>query len=152
VSFREIYEAASEVLESGTIGLRLPVIELVREARRVGHTPWILTGSVCCVAWALADRLEIPRQQVIGVEMIEQDGRVIGLGDARLTVGEGKVLRWQTRVGLPPVLAIGDSESDLPILEQATVAGILLDPVAALQKKAADRGIHTWELSGSENR
>ena len=148
----QVYEASAVLLETGKIVIRKPVLDLIRRFEDVGHVSWILTGSVNWVAWALADRIGIPRNRVIGVKLEVLQDRIHGRGDLHLNVGQGKVDQWHQRVELDPVLAIGDSMSDLPILRSACAAGILLlHSESPLREEVEAQGLFTWSLESMKN-
>lgn len=109
-----------------------PMVELARALATAGVEPWIVSASAQPLVEALAERVAIPRDRVIGVRMRHDDaGRVTEAfevledGVPMITWYVGK-RRWIERViAAQPVFAAGDSDGDLAMLLDAEVRLVL---------------------------
>ncbi len=131
------------------IRLQPPMVELVRTLQSRGVDVWIVSGSQQQLVEVAAVHAGIPRDRVLGAQLeADARGRLLpGLvpcgadGAERMPYGEGKrcvinrtVFRLppelQAGVAPPPfraVLAAGDSDGDLPMLQDATLVRLALD-------------------------
>ena len=96
-------------------GLRVhdEMSQLIGGLHAVGAHVFIVTASSEWIAHHVADRLKIPRDRVIGMRL--DPSRPFGALTPPLTHREGKAEALRGR-GVRPVLAIGDSESDVEML------------------------------------
>lgn len=131
------------------IRLQPPMVDLVHALHSQGVEVWIVSASEQHLVEATAAHAGIPRERVLGVQMaLDAHGRLSPAlvpcgadGVERMSFGEGKrCVINRTVFGIPPerqaelaapllraVLAAGDSDGDVPMLQDATEVRLALD-------------------------
>ncbi len=105
------------------VPLRDPIVALARELRAAGHRVWILTGSAEAIGRVVADHLGLDPARVIGLRLEEDEaGRFTSRPIPPIPCGPGKVEAAEARIGRPIAFTIGDSWTDLPLLQRAACA------------------------------
>lgn len=109
-----------------------PMVELVHALEAAGVEVWIVSASAQPIVEELAGRIGIARERVIGVRT-ERDGD--GRATARWVWMEetGPVIPWhvgkrrwiERRIGARPILAAGDSDGDLAMLQDAELRVVI---------------------------
>ena len=107
-----------------------PMLEVLDYLRSQGFTPYIVSGGDTGFMRAFAEKVYgIPPQQVIGSRFVTQyqlkDGKPSILRTAKIAHnddGAGKPESIDSVIGRRPILAFGNSDGDLPML-QWTAAG-----------------------------
>jgi HAD superfamily phosphoserine phosphatase-like hydrolase len=120
-------EALSIGERRGHLEIREPIRELVWALHRHGWDVWIVTASPEVLVQALAERMGIHPDRVVGMRSpLGGDGRYAPIVTDPITFREGKVEALRAAAGRDPVFAAGDSGSDAPLLGTARYA-LLLD-------------------------
>jgi phosphoglycolate phosphatase-like HAD superfamily hydrolase len=105
-----------------------PQLELLRYLRANGFQTWIVTGGTVEFVRAFSDRAYgIPPQQVVGssqsVRYAVVDGARVLVRDPRFEFnddGPGKPVGIYKQIGRRPILAFGNSDGDLQMLQYTT--------------------------------
>lgn len=151
--------------------LHRPMIELARALEEVGVEVWIVSASAQPIVEAIAESAGLRADRVIGVRLARGAGGVLesaleACGETGADGDEGPVMTWlegkrcwinRVIFELPPsrqrarqedpalraVIAAGDSDGDVAMLEDATVIRVVLDrgqPALARAIAAGDPG------------
>ncbi len=83
--------------------------------------------------WAVlpgTDRIGVPRDRVLAIEIEVADGRLTGIPRPGITQGPGKVTRIQRDIGRVPVFGAGNSVDDLPMLRHVSEGAVVVNPGA----------------------
>ena len=107
-----------------------PFKEMVGLVKFMLEKEWkvfIVTASPEPIIQEISKVFSIPKENVIGMKLAENNGVSTSRIIEPYTYGEGKVKALWERVGATPDLAFGDSENDFPLLKSATRFGVLLD-------------------------
>jgi phosphoserine phosphatase len=129
-----------------------PMLELLDYLRRAGFKTYIVSGGGADFMRPWAERVYgIPPEQVLGSE-IElrfeiQDGKPVLRREPKVAFvddREGKPVRIQRQIGRLPILAFGNSDGDLQMLQWTTAGsgrrlGLLLHHTDAAREYAYDR-------------
>ncbi len=81
--------------------------------------------------WAVlpgTDRIGVPRDRVLAIEVEIVDGRLTGRPRPGITQGPGKVTRIQRDIGRVPVFGAGNSVDDLPMLRCVSEGAVVVNP------------------------
>lgn len=110
-----------------------------------GFPIWLCSASPRWIVEAAADRLGVPRAQVIGVDA-ELDGAVLSRRIvAPVTCGPGKVT-WLERKGVAPVIGFGNGELDLDMLAFCRHAVVVAPPDAAPNALVREAAVRGWPV------
>lgn len=136
-----------------------PMLELLRYLRDRGYQTYIVSGGGVDFIRAFAEqRYSIPPNRVIGslgqMEAVEAEGRMVLMkrpGIAWLDDGQNKALAIERVIGQRPVLAVGNSDGDYPMLVWTTEGegprlGILVHHTDKAREYAYDRESHIGQL------
>lgn len=137
-----------------------PMLELLRYLRAKGFTTWIVSGGDVAFMrpWA-EETYGVPRAQIIGSTAgLRLDARDGGAALVRLPSmdfvddGPGKVLAIDRIIGRRPVIAFGNSDGDLEMLEWTTDGpgprfAAIVHHTDATREWAYDRASHVGRLS-----
>ncbi|EMK02325.1 HAD phosphoserine phosphatase-like hydrolase, family IB [Leptospira sp. B5-022] len=105
-----------------------PMLELVKELEKAGTKIWIVTASPEPVIQMVSERWGIPKENVLGMRLIEKIGILSHELIEPFTYGIGKVKLLNLANGNQGFdLAFGDSENDFPMLSHVRSKGIFLD-------------------------
>ncbi len=116
---------------------------LIERLTARGFEVWVVTASPERVVQKLAPHLGVPASRVIGNRLRLEGGRYTDTVLPPLTTGAGKVEAIRQRIGVRPLLAVGDSASDTEMLDAAEL-GVLVDrDDPALRRRAR---AHGWAL------
>jgi len=124
----EVTAAVDDWVSEGRVWLRDQVVALVRATDAAGHRAWLVTGGSVWVGRAVAIRVGIAADRVIGVESVMEDGRLTDQIIQPVSAGAGKVVAWTHRNGTRPLLTLGDSRHDLPLMAASEFGGVLVHP------------------------
>lgn len=115
------WHAWSGGLASGDLAERPEIRELMWILQRCGWDVWIVSASHEALVEVAAQRYGIPAGRVVGMRLaIDEQGVLLPRVEEPVTYREGKVRAIEARIGRRPALAVGDAETDLDMLEQAT--------------------------------
>ncbi|MGC6417686.1 MAG: HAD family hydrolase [Bradymonadia bacterium] len=103
------------------------MIELLQALDAYGFSTWIISSSNAYIVRALARRAGFPEERVLGIELQTQGGRYTDQVVDPAPINEGKLELFLDTVGRSPVLAIGDSMNDFPLLENCEGVSIAID-------------------------
>jgi phosphoserine phosphatase len=108
---------------------------------QAGYEVWVVSASPLWPVVAGANFLGVSPDRVIGVECARSQGRLTREVLRPVPCGAGKVARLKEK-GVRPVLAVGNGELDLPMLEWAERALVIAPPGEdnPLVKQASERG------------
>ncbi|MBY5921520.1 HAD family hydrolase [Ferrimonas balearica] len=136
-----------------------PMLELLRYLRDRRYRVYIVSGGGSDFIRAFSSELYgIPPNQVIGslgnLEAVELDGRLVLMkrpGIAWLDDGLNKALAIERVIGQRPVLAVGNSDGDYPMLVWTTEGegprlGVLVHHTDKTREYAYDRDSHIGKL------
>lgn len=115
---------------------------LLARLTQAGFTPWICSASPRWAVLPGARALGVEAARVIGVTCGVEHGALSGRVDLPVTCGPGKVT-WLQRHGVAPVLAFGNGDLDVNMLEasaRAVVVAPLDGPDNSLVAEAKRRG------------
>jgi phosphoserine phosphatase len=124
----EVTAAVDDCFAEGRVQLHEQVVELVRATHAAGHRAWLVTGGSVWVGRAVAIRVGIAADRVIGVESVMEDGRLTDQIIEPVSAGAGKVVAWTQRNDTRPLLTLGDSRHDLPLMAASELGGVLVHP------------------------
>jgi phosphatidylglycerophosphatase C len=114
---------------------------LLAQLAQAGYQPWIVSASPLWPVLSGARVLQVPANQVIGVDCELDEGELTTRVIEPVPCGPGKVTHLQQR-GVRPVLAVGNGELDLDMLAFAERALVVapLEEHNLLVAEAARRG------------
>lgn len=152
---REVRQLALDTLregeQTGQLGIREPMRELVWALQRHGWEVWVVTASAEALVQAVAERMGIPPDRVVGMRSpLQDDGRYGVEVSEPVTYREGKLTALRRVAGRHPVFAAGDSRSDQPMMAAARYA-LLLDRGDEGLRADAERA-EWWIQSGERIR
>ena len=112
---------------------------------------WIVSASNRWMVEIAVESLPVMPERVLGMEVQVEGGRLTEQLLPPITNGHGKVEAIRERIGVQPVLAVGNSVHDAAMLNHALL-GILVsggpEPMAAdLAALAATSGWTPWDLA-----
>lgn len=108
------------------------VVDVVAALQHSGIEPWIVTYGFEFIARELAPTLGIDPAHVTGSRAPSRDGAFVGGVESTRP-------KWQMvrdDVGGVPLLAFGDSASDLSMIDQAVAHGFIVNPVTDGMREA----------------
>jgi phosphoserine phosphatase len=111
-------------LDEGAIRGRPPVLALLRALAGAGHRVVVVTGSLRLVAEALVAALDLPVGGVIGQELVMRGARLGGRISGPVLCGAGKVRAWREAGLDAPLLVVGDTPADLPLMGIAVLGAV----------------------------
>ncbi len=136
---------AEDLLRSGLtehrLALRPEMAWLIDLLRRSGWEIWVVSAAVTPFVQVSARQAAIPPQRVLGVEVARDEaGRfTAGLAEA-LTYRQGKVEAIRRHIGRAPELAVGDTWTDVEMLDLAGQAVLWSAGDAELEATARQAG------------
>ena len=136
-----------------------PMLELLAYLRANGFKTFIVSGGGVDFMRPWTDRVYgIPPEQVIGSEIAQRfevrDGHPVLVRDAKVSFIDdkaGKPVGIQRYIGRRPILAFGNSDGDLQMLQWTTAGdgrrlGLILHHTDAEREYAYDRDSHFGKL------
>lgn len=137
-----VAEMARAQLERGDARPRPTVIALARALRAAGHELWIVTGSLTAAAIEVPRFIGLEVDGVLGQEVDIVDGRLTAVRRGPVLCKGGKVAAWDARHATPPLLMVGDTPNDLPMMAHAIHGGLGVPrPGGALVAAARAAGV-----------
>lgn len=117
----DVVASAERFVEGDPVGLRPFASPLLEHLRAQSVCAIIVSGAPQEVLDAAVARYEFG--DAFGTTLTQRDGRYVGTVDANRATGDGKraILSDLLKRGMRVTLAVGDSDSDLPLLEQAAL-------------------------------
>ncbi len=102
------------------------IIDLIKELQKRGIKIWIVSASPAPLVAAAMKRLNI-NTELIGVKNVIKDGLLTAELEQPMPVMNGKVECIKKFIGSEkrPVLGVGDSINDLPMLEYSTLKAVV---------------------------
>lgn len=141
-------DALFEGERDGHLGVREPMRELVWALQRHGWEVWVVTASAEVLVQAVAERMGIGPDRVIGMRTpLLPDGRYGSEVAEPVTYREGKLDALRMATGRDPDFAAGDSRSDQPMMAAARYALLLDRGDAGLR---ADAELAGWWIQPGE--
>ncbi|MBM2845178.1 MAG: lppF [Bacteroidetes bacterium] len=104
------------------------VVDLFRRLQRRGFDLWAVSGSNQWSVEAVFQRLGLPADHAIGIDLLEFDGELTSQVRAPVPVLGGKVLALQHRITKQPLIVVSDSTYDIPLFEFSAGLKILVKP------------------------
>ncbi len=134
-SSRELQETAHTIWErfqndssADTVQAFQPMSDLVKELNQIGVKIWIVTASPEPVIQVVSEKWGIPKENVLGMRLLEKNGVLSSDLIEPFTYGIGKVNLINHSNGDQGYdIAFGDSENDFPMLTHVKTKGIFLD-------------------------
>lgn len=135
----ELEERCAEVLDAIGFADRVkgwvrPVLDFADEH---DHAFWLVSASCTAMCHVCADRVGIPRHQVVAMDPVVEQGVVQPMLAAEETHAEGKVRRLRARTEAPLLAGFGDSVYDAAMMKLARL------PVAISPKKELAAALET---------
>jgi HAD superfamily phosphoserine phosphatase-like hydrolase len=135
---------AAQVIESrcrsGHIVVRPEMRDLMSAMRECGWQVWIVSASAQVLVQVFAKQYGIDGGRVIGVRLqTDAKGILLPALDGPMTFREGKVHAIQKFIGLMPLFAAGDTDTDVEML-QAARHRLLIDSGNPVARSAAKAG------------
>jgi phosphoserine phosphatase len=124
---KKIWKAELKRKEITAVSPFKEMIGLVKFLLEKEWNVFIVTASPEAIIQEISPVFFIPKENVIGMKLLENNGISTSEIIEPYTYGEGKVKALLERVGAKPDLAFGDSENDFPLLKSATRFGVLID-------------------------
>ena len=123
-----VWERHQKDTSSKAVQAFAPMFELVKELEKVGTKIWIVTASPEPVIQVVSEKWGIPKENVLGMRLIEKNGILSHELTEPFTYGIGKVELVNLANGNQGYdIAFGDSENDFPMLSHVRSKGIFLD-------------------------
>lgn len=141
----EVAALTSTALERGLSEGRLRLVpemqQLVSALHEAGWEVWVVTASAAPVVRCVSHLYGIAPERVVGMSpAVDPDGRYTAHVLEPVTYREGKLAALRLHAGCDPVLAAGDSPSDLAMMRAARHAILVDRGDAALRDEARERG------------
>lgn len=122
---------------------RPAIAALMRELEAAGIEVWIVSATNEWTVTRAARDFGIPKERVIGNRCVVERGEILAERDGPTTWRQGKVDAIRERIGVDPLLALGDSMTDFEMLEAAQERIVISTPQSVLAEHAASEG---WGL------
>lgn len=130
-----------DALTSEVVRIRPDMRALIDRLHGAGWTTWIVSASPRAVIAAGAARLGIPRQRVLAMRLkMDQEGRTTAVLTGHVTTDQGKADAVADLIPEAPLLAAGDSASDLGMLALAEHVILIDKGDDALRRHASEQG------------
>jgi len=101
---------------------------LFRALEAAGVEIWICSASSHWIVAPFAERFGVPADRVLAARVdVDDDGILTGRSLAPHAYGEGKVALIEAATGRRPILAVGDSLTDLEMLRHSTDEVLVID-------------------------
>lgn len=91
-------------------------LELLRVLRADRFEIWVVSGSSKWSVEPVFEPLGIPRQNIIGIELLDNGGKLTRNEVLPVPIRKDKVAAFQKRTDRVPVLVASDSRNDIPLL------------------------------------
>ncbi|MGA9119968.1 MAG: haloacid dehalogenase-like hydrolase [Bacteroidota bacterium] len=95
-------------------------LELLRALIGRNVELWVVSGSSKWSVEPVFEPLGIPAGQVIGIELVEEDGRLTDTGVTPVPIREEKVAAFRRHSSRTPILVASDSRNDIPLFRIAS--------------------------------
>lgn len=142
-----------------------PMVELLHFVRDHGFKVFIASaGGMSFVRSVSEEIYDLPRENVIGSNIkfktAQEDGRLVLLREAGLIEpiddGPGKPVNIELHIGRPPILAVGNANGDLEMMQFAQSSGkpflnLLLRHDDADREYAYDHGAEKIQQAANQN-
>ena len=100
---------------------------LLARLQELSFEIWVISGSNAWSVEPVAERLGIPRDRVIGIELTETGGILTATERRPVPVMSGKVEALRVREPRRPLLVVSDSRHDRPLLAYSSELKILVN-------------------------
>lgn len=147
---RQVRQASCgmEVTLHRGVRVRPALHRLIRQLQSTGFDVWVISATNQWTVDAVAPTFGISPNKVVGNRCAVVDDRITDRREGPTTWRQGKVDAIDTFIGRRPVFAIGDTWTDLEMLDAASELAILIDRGdPKLQAEADARG---WLRAPSE--
>ncbi len=101
---------------NGVRYIREPV-ELLKRLQRLNFDIWIVSGSNRWSVEAVFDSLDVPKDHIIGVELLSANNTLGTRVQTPIPVQQGKVHALQQFIPDSPMIVVSDSSYDMPLFE-----------------------------------
>lgn len=137
----DVLSWVAQVFSSGRVEGRPAVLAWVQALVDAGHRVVIVTGSLQWLGEAVAIALKIPVCDVLGQRVVD-GGASEGIAiQPPLVCGIGKVERWRQAGLADPLMVVGDTHQDLPLMAIATHLSVAItSPDSLMAADAAAQG------------
>jgi phosphoserine phosphatase len=102
-------------------------VDLLELLRENGFEIWAVSGSSKWSVEPVFDRLRIPPERVIGIDLEERDGLLTGMPVLPIPIRENKIHALRMHQTRPPVLVASDSRNDIPLFGYSEDLRILVN-------------------------
>ncbi len=131
----------ADALATQRLRFRPDVCELIGALHSRGWRVWVISASPSELIRTMAPRVGIDPMRVLGMQTATgDDGRYLDIFDRPATVGPGKRQTLLDNLPDTPRLVVGDSPSDLDMLEIAELALLIDGHHEELRVTARERG------------
>jgi phosphoserine phosphatase len=96
------------------------IVDLARALLDRGFSLWAISGSNKWSVEPVFRALGVPRERVIGIDLIEKDGRFTREAEEPVPIRAKKVEALRKRTPVLPLLCASDSRNDIPLLAYAS--------------------------------
>ncbi len=120
----EVQAQVAALFAEAVVRPRPAVARLAAALRAAGHEVWIVTGSLTAVARAVPPRVGVEVDGVLGQEVVVRDRRHTAERRGPILCGVGKIAAWEAVHDEPPLLMVGDTPNDVPLMRHATLGGL----------------------------
>lgn len=103
------------------------MFNLIQYLKEKSWQVYIVTASPEEIIREIANEFGVIEKNVIGMNLVEQNGMLTDKILEPYTYGLGKVISFRSRTGKTPDLCFGDSMNDFELLSSAKLNGIALD-------------------------
>jgi phosphoserine phosphatase len=130
------------------------MVALIRALYALQWRVYIVTASPVWVVLPGARRLGVPDDCVLAIDVEKSEGKLTNRIQKPMSMGEGKVTCIQQSIGRVPLLAVGNSWDDVPMMTLATGLAIVVNPShtdgerSSLRQMALERG---WTVQYTAN-
>ncbi|HTY01163.1 MAG TPA: haloacid dehalogenase-like hydrolase [Bacteroidota bacterium] len=102
-------------------------LELLRKLQKEKFDIWVISGSNKWSVEPVFAPLGVPRDRVIGIEMIEEHGILTSREVLPVPIRADKIEAFRRRSELTPLLVASDSRNDLPLLRRASMLKVRIN-------------------------
>ncbi|MEE2750344.1 MAG: CPBP family glutamic-type intramembrane protease [Myxococcota bacterium] len=100
-------------------------VSLMAALRQAGWEVWVVSASAEPMVRVAAASYEVPPERVLGIRLMEEEGRFLAQFDGPILYGPGKVQAIMEHIGRYPDLALGDALTDKEMMMSAQHAVLI---------------------------
>jgi phosphoserine phosphatase len=102
-------------------------VDLALSLKKLGFSLWAISGSNKWSVEPVFRPFGVPREQVIGIDLVEVAGHFSTEPEEPIPIRRKKVAALQRRTGTVPLLAVSDSRNDIPLLQYASEVRVYMN-------------------------